>query len=411
MRDAAPFFRTAVAKMSNAGIAGGSEYLAQIATRHFDDPAAIYGADGFGRDPEVFGYVILGPLLAGFADWLHEGAIDQGIEKLGFLTREGPILRSAYEALYPNSQIETSTVVASRRIVRNADHSHPEVRETLRQYLSHIGLSPGKAGLVDIGYAGQIQAGYSDISGNSLSGFYFATFRTSKEVLGDLPSASFLASGVAANDKKHGICRHRQIYEMLLCAPGPSFVGLERDGDGWRGVTAEGADTPIRDEFVSAAHKGALEFVADYAANRTSPTRVSPAAATALLDAVLDDPTPGLAEWLGQLEFDDSFDLDAMSKLIAPEGSASRSVWPEGARMLGAKSTVRRPRQRKVWRALGPYGFLGWRHALTPVVAQFVGRIGDAKDADHFRDDPIGFFRRLSDPRYRRIGRILYPWD
>ena len=130
----------------------------------------------------------------------------------------------------------------------------------------------------------------------------------------------------------------------------------------------------------------------------------------ALLDAALDDPTPGLAEWLGQLEFDDSFDVDAMSKLIASEGSTSRSVWPEGARVLGTKPKAR-PRQHKVWQALGPYGVLGWRHALTPVVAQIVGRIGDAKDADHFRDDPIGFFRRLSDPRYRRIGRILYPWD
>jgi hypothetical protein len=167
----------------------------------------------------------------------------------------------------------------------------------------------------------------------------------------------------------------------------------------------------MRDSFVAQAHKGALEFVAEFAANRVTSEPLSPMAASALLDALLDNPSPELADWLGGLEFDDSFAPDAITTLIVP-GRPSRSVWPEGARALGAKPARRRPRRRqRAWRAFGPYGVLGWRHALSPIVAPIIARIGDAKDADHFRDDPIGFFRRLSDPRYRRIGRILYPWD
>ena len=54
--------------------------------------------------------------------------------------------------------------------------------------------------------------------------------------------------------------------------------------------------------------------------------------------------------------------------------------------MLGAKPKARGPAKRGIWQPLGPYGVLGWRHALTPVVARFVGRIGDEKDADHFRN-------------------------
>ncbi|OAP36383.1 cell surface protein [Sinorhizobium glycinis] len=62
------------------------------------------------------------------------------------------------------------------------------------------------------------------------------------------------------------------------------------------------------------------------------------------------------------------------------------------------------------WRPWGPYGVLGWRHLLTAVVAPAIRRAGNDRDAEDFRADPIGFFRGLSDPRLRLIGRILYPF-
>ncbi|MCG6883119.1 MAG: hypothetical protein LJE62_05115, partial [Silicimonas sp.] len=71
MREAAPFLRGAIAKMANDGDAATSSALAQVATRAYDDTGSELGGDGFGRDAERLGYVVLGPLLAGFADWLH----------------------------------------------------------------------------------------------------------------------------------------------------------------------------------------------------------------------------------------------------------------------------------------------------------------------------------------------------
>lgn len=62
------------------------------------------------------------------------------------------------------------------------------------------------------------------------------------------------------------------------------------------------------------------------------------------------------------------------------------------------------------WAPLGPYGLLGWRHLLTPVVARVIGHMGNAEDVSYYRRDPIGFFRELSNPRLRRIGRWLYPF-
>lgn len=64
--------------------------------------------------------------------------------------------------------------------------------------------------------------------------------------------------------------------------------------------------------------------------------------------------------------------------------------------------------QYAIW---GPYGLFGWRHLLTRPVSMAVSRIGNASDVEAYRRDPIRFFRELSDPKFRRIGKILYPWD
>ena len=472
MREATPFLRAGMAKMSGLG---GSEALAQIATTHFDIGDCT--PDGFARDAKTFGYAALGPLLAGFSEWLHREASMQGVERLGFLTREGPVLRAAYEAMYPDAHLPAQTVIGSRRMVQaislKSDEEiedavlrfgsgysgtvgsfmqthlgvpqsviqddealvRPETavetlrsvarlsseqikqnardaKERLQRYLHDVGVDQGCTALVDIGYSGQMQAAYSRLTGVDLPGFYLATFRKSVETLGNLPVSAFLAEKIAPNESRHGICRHRQIYETLLCAPGPSFVGVvEADGE-WRGIPSENGPTPLRDAFVREAHDGALAFVREFAADRVSSDPITPGASTALIDAALDDPTPALAEWLGRLEFDDSFAFEAVETLIDRTADPSRSVWSEGAAAISTDGARwRRVRRRRNWQPFGPYGLLGWRHALSPIVAPIIARIGDAKDADHFRDDPIAFFRRLSDPRYRRIGRLLYPWD
>ncbi|EUB96519.1 Capsule polysaccharide biosynthesis protein [Rhizobium sp. CF080] len=59
----------------------------------------------------------------------------------------------------------------------------------------------------------------------------------------------------------------------------------------------------------------------------------------------------------------------------------------------------------------GPRGSLGWRHLLTRPLSWIIMIVGDAKSAEDFRADPIAFFRELSNPVYRKIGRWLYPLD
>lgn len=59
----------------------------------------------------------------------------------------------------------------------------------------------------------------------------------------------------------------------------------------------------------------------------------------------------------------------------------------------------------------GPYGIFGWRHLLTAPVARGIGMIGEKADAEEFRKNPILFFRELSNPTFRKLGRLLYPFD
>ncbi|MCA1439337.1 capsular polysaccharide biosynthesis protein [Ensifer sp. IC4062] len=62
------------------------------------------------------------------------------------------------------------------------------------------------------------------------------------------------------------------------------------------------------------------------------------------------------------------------------------------------------------WRLWGPYGIFGWRHLLTAIVAPVIQRVGNDRDVEDFKADPIRFFRTLSDRRLRMVGRILYPF-
>jgi hypothetical protein len=55
------------------------------------------------------------------------------------------------------------------------------------------------------------------------------------------------------------------------------------------------------------------------------------------------------------------------------------------------------------------YGIGGWRHLMTGPLAWVIARLGNKADVERFRKNPALFFRALSNPAYRRLGRLLYP--
>lgn len=65
-----------------------------------------------------FGYKCLGPLLCGYSQWLMENFKKEGIKKIFFLSRDGYIMKKAFNLLYINENIETYYLEVSRRSLR-----------------------------------------------------------------------------------------------------------------------------------------------------------------------------------------------------------------------------------------------------------------------------------------------------
>jgi HAD superfamily hydrolase (TIGR01549 family) len=107
------------------------------------------------------------PLYFGFAEWLRDQLIADGFEHVYFLSRDGHVMRRAFEAIGADRTISTSYLYASRRAfnvpaivqldeaaLRFLEHGHVGMR--VRHYLERVHLD-GKAHL------GAIRAvGFSD---------------------------------------------------------------------------------------------------------------------------------------------------------------------------------------------------------------------------------------------------------
>ncbi len=69
---------------------------------------------------EALGYGALGPLLAGFVQWLHHEAVAAGHDHLFFLARDGHILQRAYQAHLGPEALPSTYLLASRRLCNMA---------------------------------------------------------------------------------------------------------------------------------------------------------------------------------------------------------------------------------------------------------------------------------------------------
>lgn len=72
------------------------------------------------REEDVFyrfGAEVFGPLLFGFAKWVHEVAIKEEAERIFFLARDGYIVKQAYDCLFGNES-KTEYMYASRRALK-----------------------------------------------------------------------------------------------------------------------------------------------------------------------------------------------------------------------------------------------------------------------------------------------------
>lgn len=104
---------------------------ALVAHRLFDsDAGGQEHRSHFMGQPFYLGYAALGPIVAGYAMWLHRITKQHGVGRLFFLSREGAILKQVYDVLHaaefdgPPSEY----FLASRRALRAASiHSRSDI--------------------------------------------------------------------------------------------------------------------------------------------------------------------------------------------------------------------------------------------------------------------------------------------
>lgn len=93
-----------------------------IASHLFDDPSLWPTATAFRGDPFNIGYAGAGPALLGFTQWLRKQVAGTSIETLHFLSREGLIMKQAFdrlELLEPTG-VNSNYLYGSRRAIRIA---------------------------------------------------------------------------------------------------------------------------------------------------------------------------------------------------------------------------------------------------------------------------------------------------
>lgn len=307
------------------------------------------------------GYAIVGPLLVAFSEWLHARALDDGIERLYFLAREGQLMQTVFETLYDTPEMPSSHyLVISRRAISvpmlrtrddileiaritylpntlaefvfrryglrldadrlaqldslwprgrpvtvnggEIDHLIPvldtlageilalarEEEGAMMAYLYSAGLAaPGRAAVVDVGYAGSIQSRLCEMLKRPLDGYYMVTRAAARQVMDRFGVAIQSCFGQELEGRMpSALLRYNVPLEMLMGSDDPQIRRYRFDGPD---VVGEFQDLspdelqsiPLRREL----RAGALAFARDYRVLREAglgPLRVDPALAEAL---------------------------------------------------------------------------------------------------------------------------------
>ena len=66
-------------------------------------------------DPYRFGYIAVSFFVFNFCLWLHHAALEQGVSRLFFVSRDGKLFYDAYQRMFPSSPIEVKYLYCSRK--------------------------------------------------------------------------------------------------------------------------------------------------------------------------------------------------------------------------------------------------------------------------------------------------------
>ena len=118
--------------------------------KNFNTSARLYGYQGsicsdfFSRyydqydfEEDIFrvAFMLLGPFLKEYCKWINRKAIDNSIDVIVFVSREGYLIKKVYDQMYPDKRIETKYIDLNKNILR-----FPSIKENtfIEDFLSSI---------------------------------------------------------------------------------------------------------------------------------------------------------------------------------------------------------------------------------------------------------------------------------
>ena len=371
-----------------------------------------------------FGYAVAGPMLSGFAFWLHARFIADGVDRAYFLLRDGEIILDVYRVLMGDTRgPETSLLEASRRAfmmpalasgrgaitsqlmacenarpareflervgLRSTDfrsafravkldpdevitpgdvtgitkilslfarldvvnallaRSQTE-RGLLMRFLSQEGvLTPGRIGLVDIGWNGTIQKALDAVAiiektPVDLHGYYLGTLPPITHDAGNSVATGFLFDAGTPAEHANAVLHLRQLVEFICTTTRGSLRGFRAEGT--RVVPVHGAvDHPDEQRaHVAQVRDGALAYARGLAQERRvfGGQPIAASAAIRHLARTILDPTAEEAREIGDIRHGDGLGSDRLRALAAfSEGAFTpetlrrdyaNAYWPDG---------------------------------------------------------------------------------
>jgi HAD superfamily hydrolase (TIGR01549 family) len=410
-------------KRNQAGLAEAAA-IGLNANHLFDDPTRIYWGDThFNGESYNLGYYGLGWMFTGFAKWIIEEAIRDGIDTLYFLSRDGEIIMRAYEILarhYPNAP-KARYLYSSRRsaqvasistrndifkIAKTAFYSGTlgdflgrkfgldltridaavlekhgfssldeviqgqagkdrmlalvndleplilataaEERELYQKYLRFEGFGPGeKQAVVDIGYAGSMQAALMKITDvPSVGGYYLMTFREARALFNKGHICKGFCGNFVEKDRSfHPISKLGLAFEVVFSNTAGSFIKFARSVTGEPKPVFESTEREnAKRALVPAMQKGLLAFVGDFArtfkANLVDIDFDSDSCLSVFVD-FLYHPAGRDAELFEGVTFDDQFAGAGYRYMVPPRHHApltgdklKAAVWKQGTEVF-----------------------------------------------------------------------------
>lgn len=261
----------------------------------------------------------------------------------GFESREARVAAAQRESL---RQLAMSL---AERILDNA----AKERKLLAEHYRQLGVLPGaRVGVVDIGYAGTMQAAMERITGvTGIAGYYYITFDSALEVAHRTGTMRGYAGDFVKPKIHHeSICRNGFLYETLFCSADASFL---RFRDGPRGMEACFDPAPedgVRRHLVHKAHDGAVVLARDLRAafgHRLADLAINSVTASRLLADFIASPSGRDAEIFEGCLFDDSFAGSQARYIVPPRQLIARqpqavaaAIWKEGAAVFGRRTDI-----------------------------------------------------------------------